>query len=210
MVKKSRRGKKERRLEKELLGILAFMAFLVIVFLISSSIFRSFNSFEYEGLTFTKERVGEIPVYHYYYYFKDGGRIIKYNLYLRNDPRTIEVPVEGDKILFDRKGKLYLSINSTGLDQCRYSVLAIADLSRFLTENGINVEGSNLDFWKAWAIRQEWATCENKPDNSVIEIREGSETKISIDDGCYTISVANCEILEATEKFKVQSILDAK
>ncbi|MCH7568205.1 MAG: hypothetical protein IIA87_02175 [Nanoarchaeota archaeon] len=205
-----RKTKGERKIEKELLWIVGFIAFLVIIFLVASSIFKGFNQIEYEGLIFTKERLGEIPVYHYSYYFENKGVIIKYNLYLRNDPRTLDVPVEGKDIIFDRGKRVYISVNASGLQQCPYSVLAVADLASFLSDNQFNVKGGDPGFFEAGAKRQEWVTCENKPGNVVILIVEGKETKITINNNCYEITVANCEILEATEKFRVQSIIDAK
>ena len=54
---------------KELYWILSVMAILLIVLLFASSIFKSFNTFKYHGLVFTKERFGQIPVFHHYYYF---------------------------------------------------------------------------------------------------------------------------------------------
>lgn len=211
MTKK--KNKKERKLEKELMWIIGFLAFLVVVYLISSSIFKSLNSFEYEGLTFTKERLGEIPVYHYYYYFDSGeGELIKYNLYLRNDPREVDIAVDGGNIIFDHGKRVYVSVDPSGLQECSQSVLAIADLSSFLTDNQLDVRGGNVNFWEAGANRQEWVTCESKPKNVVITVREGEETRIDIsgeNDRCIDIQVSNCEILEAVEKFKIQSVIDA-
>jgi len=116
---KKKGNKKERKIERELLWIIVFLAFLVVVFLVASSIFRSFNSFEHEGLTFTKERLGNIPVYHYYYYFRgDDGGLVKYNLFVRNDPRENNVPVSGDDIVF-KKNELvvFIAVNSSGLQE---------------------------------------------------------------------------------------------
>ncbi len=208
----NKKNKKERRIEKELLLVIGFMGFLVLMFFIASSIFKSFNTFEYQGLAFTRERVGEIPVYHYYYYFKDsGGKIFQYNLYVRYDPRENDVVVEGDDIEFNANKKTYITLNETeSLQRCKESVLAIAGLTSFLTDNQLNVGGGSTDFWEAGRKGQEWITCENKPNNVVISIMEGEETKIKINGKCHEITVANCEILQTTEKYEIESIIDAK
>jgi len=211
MPKKKKKNKRVRKIEKELLYIIGFMVFLVVVFLVASSIFKSFNSFEYEGLTFTKERAGEIPIYHYYYYFTNPkNELIQYNLYLRNDPRENNVPVEGDDISFGENEVVFISVNASELQKCKQGVLAIGSLSSFLTDNQIFVKSGNLDFWDAGNKRQDWITCENRPKNLVIEISEGEETKINIDENCHEITVNNCEILQATEKYEIQSIIDAR
>lgn len=204
--------RKERKLEKELLGILVFLGVLIIVFLIASAYFKSLNTFEYKGLTFSKQKLGEIPLFYHSYYIKtNSGELAKYNFYIRNDPRTNNVTLIGAPSRLMSPGSVvYLSINSDGLEQCRYGPLAVGSLSSFLTDNQMKVIAGNLDFWEAGERRDLWATCENRPGNKVIEILKGNETKVTIDGNCYKIEVANCEILEATEKLEVQSLVDAK
>lgn len=204
--------KPERRLEKELLGILIFLGVLVVVFLIASAYFRSLNSFEHDGLTFSKKKLGEIPLFHHSYYLKTkSGEVAKYNIYLRNDPRYNNVTLIGAPSRLISPGTVvYVSVNSDGLQQCRYSQLAVGTLSSFISDNQMKVIAGNLDFWQAGARRDIWATCENKPGNRVIEILNGNETKVTIDENCYKIEVSNCEILEAVEKLEVQSIIDSK
>lgn len=202
---------KERKLERELLGVLAFLAVIIIVFLVASAYFKSLNTFEYEGLAFSKQRVGEIQVFHHSYYVKlQTGALALYNFYIRNDPRENKVPVIGKSNLMNPGSVVYLSVNSEGLQECRYGPLAVGSLSSFLTDNQMKVIAGNLNFWEAGLNRDLWATCENKPGNRVIEILKGNETKVTIEGNCYKIEVNNCEILEATEKLQVQSIIDAK
>jgi|SRR3989344_2509956 len=209
MVKKQ--TKKERKLEKELLGILIFLGVLVVVFLIASAYFKSLNYFEYEGMTFSKQKLGEIPLFHHSYYIKTKtGELAQYNLYLRNDPRYNNVSISGKSNLLSPGSVVYLSVNSEGLQQCRYGSLAVGTISSFMTDNQIKVIAGNLDFWNAGLRRDLWVTCENKPGNKVVEILKGNETKVSINGNCYRVEVSNCEILEATEKLITQSLIDAK
>ncbi|MEK6908579.1 MAG: hypothetical protein AABX23_00830 [Nanoarchaeota archaeon] len=203
--------KKERKLERELLGILGFLAVLVIVFLIASAYFKSLNYFEYEGLTFSKKKIGDIPLFHHTYYIKtQSGAFAQYNFYIRTDPRENNVSLTGKSNLMVPGSVVYISINSEGLQQCRYGALAVGSLSSFISDNQMTVVAGNLDFWQAGSRRDLWATCENRPGNKVIEILKSNETKVSIEGNCYRIEVANCEILEAVEKLETQSIVEAR
>jgi hypothetical protein len=208
---KNKTNKGERKLEKELLGIFGFLAIIVIVFLIASAYFKSLNTFEYQKLTFTKEKLGEIPLFHHTYYIRTAsGQIAKYNFYLRNDPRYNNVSISGKSNLLNPGSVVYLSVNSDGLQECRYSQLAVGTISSFLSDNQMKVIAGNLDFWQAGARKDLWATCENKPGNRVVEILKGNETKVTMENNCYRVQVSNCQILEAIEKLETQSLIDAR
>tara|TARA_Y100000310_G_C20595866_1_gene770466 strand:- start:458 stop:1114 length:657 start_codon:yes stop_codon:yes gene_type:complete len=211
MVKK--KSKNERRLEKELIYILGFMMLLVIVFLMASSIFKSFNNFDYEGLTFTKEKLGEIPIFHYYYYFTNQqGKLIQYNLYLRIDPRENNIPIGGDEIFMEQKKVIFITSNpDSELNSCRYGLLGVSNLAKFLSENEYSVSGGNIEEEDAEENEQTHVNCETHTKNPVIKITQGNESKISIEGYCYEVVVAKCDdFLAATEKLTLQIIIDAK
>jgi hypothetical protein len=129
---------------------------------------------------------------------------------LRNDPRENDVPVEG-KIEFQKGKIVYLSVNGTGLTECPMSNMAVAGLSSFLTNNLLQVKGATPDEVEAGKTGLRYVPCSAFPDNPKILIQRGDETKIKrAGNSCYVISINNCEVLEATEKFQVQAILDAK
>ena len=204
--------KKERRLEKELLVILVFIGVLVGIFFLASWYFKSLHSFEYKGLAFSEERAGNIPIFHHSYFFKAfDGRLINYNLYIRTDPRTLDsIPVTGNKISFSQQEVVFISVNATGLQQCPYSPLAVASISSYLADNQMKVKSGNLDFWDAGYKRQDYVNCDNQHGNKVIEITTGNETKITVNGKCYRIEIADCQVLQGTERFEVQAILDAQ
>jgi len=229
--------KKEKKKEdKQLYYIIGTMAGLIIVFLVAHSIFQGLRTFEYQGLTFTKEKFGNIPLYYYYYYtnpshatgsaIAENPRMI--NVYLRYDPRENDIPVTGE-IEFPRGKFIYVTLNSTGLTECKYSTLALGGLSSFLNQNGFTLKAGVFDEEEAKSEGLDYITCEKHPDNPTILIQSGDETSIerksvktiSSSGGkiigesteytnCYVITVANCEILQATEKFIVQSLIDAR
>jgi|SRR3989338_2727479 len=219
---------------RELYIVLAVMGCLLAVFLVAFTIFHSLQNFEYQGLNFKKTKLGDIPMYQYYYYTSLTGNIASdpklINLYLRLDPRQNDVPVDGEIELI--KGKtVYISIDSSGLAECEDNSIALANLGSFLNANGFGVKGAVPNEAEANSTGLMYVNCSTKPDNPVLLIKSGEETEIEREKtgtkyivnppvgaayeeiertNCYIITVAKCEILEATEKFTLQSIIDAR
>ncbi len=209
---------KKQKQDKQFYYILGTMIGLIVLFLIAHTFFQSLKTFEHEGLSFTKEKMGDIRLYHYYYYttpsYATGAAISEgnpklINLYVRNDPRTNNIPIDGE-IELKRGKSVYITINATGLTECPYSSLAIAGLSSFITENGFTMQAGVPNKAEAEKDNLDYITCEEHPRSPVILIQSGEETSIAKENNCYTITAANCEILQATEKFMIQSIIDAK
>ncbi len=203
--------KRDYRKNKELYWIIGTMAGLLILFFIFSYIFQSIGKFEYEGIAFTKEKFGEIPVFHHYYLFKNTeGEIVKYNLYLRIDPRTNNVPIEPG-IEFPVGKFAYISINSTGLSECEYASAGVASVASFLANNDIKVKGAIPDKEEAEEKNIEYATCGFPEQRTVVLIQSGEKTEVTKQgEMCHVISINNCEVLEATEKFIVQALKEAR
>ena len=209
MVKKKIKKVVKKESNKEVYWMIGVLVVMLITFLSFSAIFKSFHTFDYEGLTFTREKFGEIPVYHYYYYYNYLGDIFQYNLYLRNDPRENDIPVDG-KIEFSSIRPVYISVNGHKLIQCEQSNIAVAGVSAFFTNNLVETRSATPNIIESQYRRITYADCENMPNDQVVVITSGEESKIeTTGDSCYTITIANCEILDATEKFIVQTIIDA-
>lgn len=204
----------KKKIDKQLYWVIGVMIGLIMIFLVANYFFKNINSFTYEGLAFTKEKFGEIPVYHHYYYYTDKNNpdnTIKYNLYLRHDPRYNPVSIDADEILFSQDMYNYISINGTGLTECEYSSAAIASLTSFLTNNQLPVKGSTVDYELANQTGIEYVTCETNPENPVMIIQSGNETKIvKTGNNCYEITASSCEIMQAVEKFEIEALLDAR
>ena len=91
--------------------------------------------------------------------------------------------------------------------------MAIGSLAGFLASAGLDVKGASPDEQIANETNVRHVTCDNRPNNPVILIKEGDVTEINkagLFGNCYVMQVSQCEILEAIEKFQVQSIIDAK
>jgi len=212
--KKESPPKKKPTHDKQLYWVLGVMVGLIAIFTVSSYIFEESKTFEYQGLSITKEKFGEIPVYRYSYYIPSitgaaTGAPNKVNILFKYDPRELDVPVEGTIEYLRKNTFVYITINSTGI-LCEESILAVATLSSFIGQNGYLLASGSADEADAEANNLDYRTCETNPDRMVITLQEGQETSIIKEkDNCYTINVANCEILPAIEKFMIQSIIDA-
>jgi len=114
-------------------------------------------------------------------------------------------------VSYDRKD-IFLTFDTTGLTQCEDFTIAAPDLARFYSDNQFTVLSANMDFIEAEVNNQRYATCESRPDDNVVQIHRGEgETQISVDGNCIDISVGDdCKILEAIEKLKIHSYLDAQ
>lgn len=185
---------------------------LILVFGAAYWIFSGIGKVKYEGLTFTLEKFDKITIYHYYYLTKSPftGELFKYNVYLRNNPAESTVNIEKKTDIFlAYDADTYIGLDDTGLN-CPDTQVAISDLTKLLINNFVTPKTGALDYNKSLQYNMTHVTCEKFPDNVVIKVRGGNETKITIDKNCYDLSVANCEIQQTIEKFIVQAIVDAK
>jgi hypothetical protein len=210
-----RESKQERKLERQLLVVIVFVVVIIGLYLVASAYFKSLHRITYEGLTFSKQRAtANLTVYHHQYYFKSPtGKLLQYNLYLRNNPFDLvaNIPLVGDKVALNPRQPVYFTINNSGLVECPYSTLAVATLASYLSDNQFKVLRGDMNFWTANGPEGEWVTCERKPNSRVIELYRGDETRVSLNGNCYRITVATCEdVLEAVERFIVQSVVDAR
>ena len=216
MEKKAQKTRKEKESAidkkiKELWPLWAFIGTLVLMGVIFYFMFSSYGKISYEGMEFAMEKYGTLLVYHYSYMIKaPSGQIFEYNLYLRNNPKENNVPVYG-KILYPANKIILIGVNGTGLTNCNNSIIAVAELSEFLTGNFISIKGGSVEQNQSISNNTTQISCEKYPENPVIIMQSGNETKVErTNENCYVISAANCEILKATEKFIVQSLIEIR
>lgn len=193
--------------------ILGGIIILLAVFYLTNSYIKSQYNFEYEGLSFQKiidDMTGN-PLYLYYYFFKDAnGELYKYQLFLRTDPRKNNVPIDGEINYPEVYATIYTSINSTDLTQCPTINRDLGTLASFLSDNMFKLVSGVPDKSLAESLNRTYVTCNSHASNMVILIQSGDETKITNSGNCHTITIANCESLQAIEKFEIESVLTAK
>lgn len=178
---------------------------LIFAAFVFQLVFSGLGTFGYKGLTFTQERYGDIDMYRYSYFIDAKTQ---YNLYVRGDPRENTVPVEGN-ISFDSK-KVYISVNASDLRACEDSSLGIGQLSLFLAQNKLKVKSATPDGTDAFQYNVTQAICGSFPGDTTIMIQSGTQSSIIKEGSCYTLTVADCQVLPVVEKFMVESVIYAR
>ena len=187
------------------------MGFILVLLLSFNYFYKNINHFKYQGLPFTKENYDKLPVFHYYYYFTDSaGQQYQYNLYLQTDPRKNDIPITGKIELPAEGDPVYVSINGTGLTDCKAASTGVATLAGFLVANLFDSKAGLADAAEAEKNNLTHIDCDTNPYDITIKLQAGEVTKITKEANCHIISIANCEVVPAIEKFEVQAILDAK
>ena len=222
---KERQEKIKQKQNKQLMWAI-FLMISVIVIIISVPYIRDnvFNKFNYNGMTFQKTMFGQLVFYNTKLplFSQPGstsvgtGLVIEelqnnrkqtgsYELSLRQDPRildNIKVDLDINNITFIKSNTVYVTYNASD-PICEHNVISAADLARFLIYFGnLKAEGSTVSKEYGKANNIPYITCENNPENTVINMVAGDESKIfKVKDNCYELMYANCDILGVTNKF---------
>jgi len=150
------------------------------------------GKFEYGGMEFEKNQVGEITFYKTILPLKQDGKSLDLSVYFRNSPEKVY------KVLFNGSipTRELMVINSTDEFICDGDgVIGV--------QNVVN----NFGYFGIKSVQDKNATCDSQGRYLFVEIDAGNETKIVQDsETCYTIKVNNCEILIATERFLLQKV----
>ncbi len=189
---------------KQLVYVIVIMAVVLIGFLGSYALINSSKSFEVLGLEFEKIKEGNIPFYYTKIHIvRPTGNAINYNLYLRNDPRTLNYPEDINYI----NGKItFISIDSS-VGECEEGVLAFTNLGSFLAASGIQAKGALTNETLAGERGMPYVTCDNTKSNTVFVFKGGNESLTEkTGENCYTIYVKDCEIIKSVEEIILGTI----
>lgn len=191
-IRKKEQVKSEDKILKNFfIGIGAVIVVIVLIILILNSA----KNFEYEGIKFKIVREGDLILYQTSLPVIYQGKTIPYNFYLRNDPRDL-----GENVHFYGRINLeqILVINSTESFNCDGDgIIAIANLVNLYRISGIEV------------IKDENAECDAEGRYAFIQLQEGNETNIEkFGPACYNVNINNCEILKATERLMLESLIE--
>lgn len=176
--------------------IIVFVMFLVVV---GAWLFSSYQQshFDYRGLTGNVVQEGQLTLYQTSIPVMYQGAKTDYYFYLRNNPEKL-ADVAFDGSLDIRRDMV---INSKEEFMCEgKGVIAIANLVKLYQLLGTNI------------IQNDSIDC--SPDGSYMVLKiESTDGETSIDritEACYSIKVKDCEILEATERFMVETFVEIK
>lgn len=193
-IEKKHATKKElKEQNKTLRNVLIGLGLLVVIFIAIILFMQSMSKFTYINTKFELTKEGSLlfykttlPVYY-------QGDIRDYNFFIRNDPRKLE------QVEFDGKIRLLKNVvvNISDIRCDGDEVIAIANLVKLWDVLGADV------------IKDENATCDPHGRYVYLNIIEGDETKIvEKNEACYDMIIGNCEILEGTEKFMVETFVE--
>ena len=183
---------------KQLRNVLIGIGVIVLIIVGFAVFVNSIRHFEYDGVKFEVVKEGDLIFYNtkLKMYNSEGEHVADYNFFLRKNPKKIlaDVPFEvPDGILLHPK---LMVLNYEDFDCEGDGVIAIANMNQLFTVMGIKT------------MRDENATCSSSEKYTYINIRQGNETKIiQTDDVCYEITIKDCEILEGTEKFMLETFV---
>lgn len=193
--------------ERQIMWVLFIMvAIIAAVFVIAFSVSET-KKFDYVGLEWKKELFGQIPIYTTKISGTDEyGRQIEFNFNIRNDPKRLNVPLEGDMKLI--KKPVYFSINFTNEAQ-KCSPAPLVNFGMFMAGMGYKVESVVAEEKDVGIYGQELVDCSNKQKNTVFIYTSGEETSIkqSPDNpNCYILTFKECENTEVLETLEVEII----
>ena len=204
-VKKKGKGEKTSRKKqaesqnKILKNFFIWIGVIIITILLVFLLINQGKNFEYEGVEFSIVKFCDtrpclttyntkIPVTH-------QGIVRPYNFYLRNDPRKLakSVPFDGEVVF-----KNNMFINITFNRYCEgHETIAVANFLNLYGILGINV------------IADENAGCNLEGNSMFVLIQESNRTSIEqVGPACYNINIKNCEILEGTERFLIDTFVE--
>jgi hypothetical protein len=201
-----------KKYEKQSRFIIFLMIIVFILFFIFFSVFKEIGTFTYEGIKFQKTTLGDsrIPIYHGKIFITRPGINIKFNLFLRNDPNTLEnIDTNFSDVILRKFGFISFEPRISG---CYGSSYASFRLAEFLSALGMHVKGATTDANLSAKSGIEWRTCDDAKNRTVIMLKESSSNVTSIhqESDCYIIDIAGCEVIPAVEKFILEIAIALK
>lgn len=197
MPKKHATKKEIKEYNKILRNIFIILGVIFLLIFGGKFVLESIRHIEYSEVDFKIVREHNLIFYNTVIpiYSKEGKHLADYNFYLRKDPRKLEA------IEFD--GELNLKkiavINMTDDFKCDGDgVIGLANLIKLY-----DVIGSKI-------VRDENSTtCDSEGKYMFLNVLPAEETKIEkTGPACYELQVKDCEILNATERFMVETFIE--
>jgi len=197
-----------KRQNRQIMWLVVLMTCLILIIVLVPYVKKNyFNKFDYIGLEFQKTQLGNIIFYSTRIPIvnSQGQMAGDYTMNFRSDPRelgNISVTVWENLISFEKEKEVYITLYPE-MDICEDNAIAIVNLANFLGDFGglsIKSASSKKDF--ADANNVPYVTCQNTPNNTVIYINSGEESRIrKVNENCYEIIYEDCEILPVSERF---------
>ncbi len=198
-------GLNKKQNKQVLWAVILMIGILLIVLFVPYVVKNHFNKFRYIKLDFEKTQLGEIFFYSTKIPITKGDEVTGfYTMNFRNDPRKLEyvnMSIPQNLIGFEKNETVYISFNP-GMQACDDNTIALMNLAGFLRDFG-SLDIKSAVHNEPYATEDiPYITCENSPNNTVLWLNSGPQTKIKkTGKNCYQLEYNNCEILPVTEKF---------
>ncbi|MFH1422833.1 MAG: hypothetical protein ABIH42_09010 [Planctomycetota bacterium] len=179
--------------EKTLRNILIILTLISIILFTWIGYWYFQTHIEYRSVDFLKVKEGELNLYRTSLPVIYDGNPVNYNLYFRTNPRELaKVNLDGEFIMLGQ-----MVLNPSEEFNCDGDgIIAIANLVKVYELTGVKV------------IRNESIGCDTLGNYMFLDIVGGETTEVVHNGGgCYTLKVANCEILKATERFMLEALV---
>ncbi|MEK6917371.1 MAG: hypothetical protein AABW51_00295 [Nanoarchaeota archaeon] len=182
---------------KTLRNLFIIVGVLVVFFIVWIVVSKESNKFEYNGVKF--ERVKEIAPYRTSLpiLMKDpitgATSQVPYYFYLRKDPK-----ISGEVVF---NGTLNIKKNMVIASDAELNcggdgIISVANLAKLYGVLGTKV------------IKDENAGCDPPGNFMYVNMSISNETRIDqYGPACYSIKIKNCEVLDATERFMVETFV---
>jgi hypothetical protein len=192
--------------DKQSLIFLGIFAALILIVIFALAFKGMGSKFTYEGIKFTKGQQGSVIFYTAKVpLINPQGTVYKYaEIDFRNDPRKLKsIPVNIEEIKVNADKVFYTAYDN--LKICEDNMLAAVNLDTFLSDTGIKNKRSGLaNESYARETNLTYVNCNTNPENTVLLIKNGPETKIEqTAENCYEIISNDCDILQAIERFQL-------
>ena len=139
---------------------------------------------------------------------------MNFKMVVRNNPKDLKVPIEGE-IKYQKNSPVYFSINiSSGINMCAPvgGTIALVSFGQFMSGMGFELITGVTTKNESELYKRPFITCDENPTKSrstTIILTPGDESKIvqsRTNLNCYTLYVKECEMLEVMEKFEVATL----
>jgi len=193
----------KKRQEKQI-RIIMFWVVLVMVFTISFVLFyRNASNFTYRGIKFQRENMNGLVFYKTNLQFTRQDGTFTFALYTRNDPRKLEkIPINATIVL--KKGG-FVSFEPR-VSSCYASNIAANELGTVLAALGMKVRGATTDSNTSETKNVELKTCNDTNLITGVVLESSNRSFIEQEGNCYTLHIANCDIIAVAERFIFETI----
>lgn len=217
--RKERKEKKEGK-KKSNKKILTFLIIIIVilVLVVLGLVFKAQltecwhrlkgDVFSYHGMEFQKTMIGNITMYSakLAIYRPTQDQTLYYTLYLRNRPSVLELAIPAN-ITSKLQRKVYISFEAEPLE-CNSSILAAYKLGEFIDALGLDKEGAfaNNEIANASGYNgtEKIKNCSDAGQGTSVVLLKQSDRDYSYihqEDHCYILEIADCKIVETSERF---------